>query len=68
MSTGEVSISVTITKEQIIEAVRDLREDERDALIEDLLAACSPAYLESIREARKAYKDGQSVSHDEAFR
>lgn len=61
------SISITISKQQIIEAVRELNEDEQEALIEDLLAALSPEYLKSIREARKDYREGRVVSHDEAF-
>lgn len=34
---------------------------------EDLLAATSPSYLKSIKEARKNYKDGDVFSHEEVF-
>ncbi len=69
-------IQLEITRQQIIEAVKKLNSDERDNLIEDLLAqACpelsrraSPDYLESIREAREDYRQGRVMTHDEAFR
>jgi PHD/YefM family antitoxin component YafN of YafNO toxin-antitoxin module len=40
---------------------------EREAFLEDLLAATSPAYLESIREARADYKRGRVKPHEEVF-
>lgn len=35
--------------------------------LEDLLAAMSPKYLRSIREARRDYKAGKVKSHEEVF-
>lgn len=61
-------IQVEITRQQIIEAVKKLSDDERENLIEDLLAQASPDYLESIREARKDYRQGRVLTHDEVFR
>ncbi len=61
-------IQLEITRQQIIEAVKKLSDDERDNLIEDLLAQASPDYLESIREAREDYRQGRVLTHDEAFR
>jgi len=45
-----------------------LKKKERESFIEDLLAATSPDYLESIQEARRDYKDGRIYTHDEVFR
>ncbi len=61
-------IQLEITRQQIIEAVKKLSDDERDNLIEDLLAQASPDYLESIREAREDYRQGRVLTHDEASR
>ena len=60
-------ISVDISKEQIIAAFKKMKKERREDLIEDLIAAASPEYLESIREARKDYEQGHVVSHDDAF-
>jgi PHD/YefM family antitoxin component YafN of YafNO toxin-antitoxin module len=44
-----------------------MKRQEREAFLEDLLAATSPEYLESIREARRDYKSGRVKSHAEVF-
>ena len=36
-------------------------------VLEDLLAATSPEYLENIREARRQYKSGRVKSHTAVF-
>lgn len=59
--------TVKIKPEDIIEAVRELREKERQAFIEDLLASTSLEYLNSIREARAEYKAGRVKRHEEVF-
>ena len=61
-------IQVDITRQQIIEAVKKLSDNERENLIEDLLAQASPDYLASIHEAREDYRKGRVLTHDEAFR
>ncbi len=61
-------IQLEITRQQIIEAVKKLSDDERENLIEDLLAQASPDYLESIREAREDYRQGRVLTHNEVFR
>ena len=40
---------------------------EREAFLEDLLAATLPGYLKSIREARADYKAGRVKTHAEVF-
>jgi len=61
------SITLTISPTQIISAVRSLSEEDQESLIEDLLAAVRPDYLESIREARADYEAGRVQSHTEVF-
>ncbi len=61
------ALHVSISPEQIIEAVKQMDKKEQSVFIEDLLSSVSPEYLASIREARKEYKDGLTYSHDEAF-
>ena len=61
------SIKVEIKPEVIIAALRKMSQRERDAFLEDLLAATSPEFLESIKEARRDYKEGRVKTHDEVF-
>ena len=60
-------ISIDISKSQIIAAVKKMEKEQREDLIEDLIAEASPEYLESIREAREDYRQGRVFSHDEVF-
>jgi PHD/YefM family antitoxin component YafN of YafNO toxin-antitoxin module len=61
------SIKIEIKPEDIIAAVKSMKKSDRDGFLEDLLAATSPEYLRSIREARADYKAGKVKSHDEVF-
>jgi len=58
---------LSISPEQIITTVKQLEKVQQEALVEDLLAAISPDYLDSIREARQDYQAGRLYSHDEVF-
>ncbi len=60
-------IKVEVKPEEIIAAVKKMKKRERDAFLEDLLAATSPAYLESIRQARADCKGGWVKAHEEVF-
>lgn len=60
-------VSMRVGAEEIIAAVRRMKPREREAFVEDLLAATSPGYLESVREARRDYRAGRVKSHAEAF-
>jgi hypothetical protein len=51
----------------IISAVQRMKKSERDDFLEDLLAAASPDFLASIREARSQYSTGKTRSHEELF-
>jgi hypothetical protein len=61
------SIRLEIEPDEIIAAVRRMKKMERDAFLEDLLAATSPDYLKSIKEARADYKAGRVKTHEEVF-
>jgi len=61
-------VSMRVEAEEIISAVRRMKPQEREAFLEDLLAAISPKYLEIIREARRDYKSGRIKSHVEVFK
>ena len=61
------AIRMEVKPEIIIQAVRNMKKKERDSFLEDLLAATSPEYLNSIKEARDDYKAGRVKSHEEVF-
>ena len=61
------SIKVEIKPEVIIAAIKKMTKKERDSFLEDLLAATSPEYLKSIKEARADYKAGRVRTHKEVF-
>jgi hypothetical protein len=62
-----LELKVTISTDEIIEAVKKMKKLDREAFIEDLLAMTSPEYLQSIKEAREEYKAGRTKSHKEIF-
>ena len=61
------TIKVEVKPQDIISAVKKMKKTERDGFLEELLAATSPEYLRSIREARADYKNGRVYSHDKVF-
>jgi hypothetical protein len=61
------SITLEVSREDIIEAVKRMKTKDREAFVEDLLAATSPDYVSSIKEARADYKAGRVKKHDEVF-
>lgn len=63
----EKAIKMDINPQAIIEAVKRMNKDEREDFLENLLAATSPEYLDSIKEAREDYRNGRIYSHDEVF-
>jgi len=44
-----------------------MEKRKREAFLEDLIAATSPEYLASIREARADYKAKRVRTHEEVF-
>ncbi|MDO8446394.1 MAG: hypothetical protein Q7T53_09900 [Deltaproteobacteria bacterium] len=61
------TVKLEVKPNEIIEAVKGMRKKERDEFLEDLLAATSPTYLKSIKEARADYKAKKVKSHEEVF-
>lgn len=61
------TIRINLTRQEIISAVKAMRKQERESFLEELLAATSPDYLESIKEARADYKAGRVKRHSEVF-
>jgi hypothetical protein len=64
---SDVKIKVKFSLNEIISAIKELEPKEKELFIENLLAATSPEYLESIKEAREDYKTGRVVTHEEIF-
>ena len=60
-------VQISLSQKDIINAVKKMKKKDRESFLEDLLAATSPEYLKSIREARADYKAGQTMSHKEVF-
>jgi hypothetical protein len=71
MASGEyemlTTVKVTIKTDEVISAVKAMTKKQRDAFLEDLIAATSPEYLKSIRDARADFKAGRVKSHEEVF-
>jgi len=61
------TLKIQVKPEEIIEAVKGMEKRKRDAFLEDLIAATSPEYLNSIREARADYKFKRVKTHEEVF-
>ena len=61
------TVKIQVKAEEIIEAVKSMEKKKREAFLEDLIAATSPGYLSSIREARADYKANRVKTHEEVF-
>jgi len=61
------ALRMEVTPATVIQAVKKMKKKERLIFLEDLMAATSPAYLRSIREARRDHKAGKVKSHGEVF-
>ncbi len=60
-------IKVSLSRQEVIGAVKSMNKKDRDGFLEELLAATSPEYLDSIKEARADYHAGRVKMHDEVF-
>lgn len=61
------AIKVNLSRQEIIGAVKSMSKKDREDFLEELLAATSPEFLKSIKEARADYKAGRVKMHDEVF-
>ena len=66
-SSSPATLEFDLIPEQIIAAVKRMKKADRREFIEDLLAATSPEYLDSITEARADAKAGRTKTIDEVF-
>ena len=60
-------LSMEVAPEEIIDAVRKMPREDQEDFIEQLLAATSQDYLQSVREAREDYQSGRIETHDDLF-
>jgi len=63
----KVEFKVNLSLNELIVALRSLDAEDREFFLENLLATLSPEYLKSIEEARQDYKEGRTISHEDAF-
>lgn len=63
----KIELKVNLSLNELIEVLKELDTEEREFFLENLLAALSPEYLKSIEEARKDYREGRTISHEEVF-
>ncbi|MBM3211361.1 hypothetical protein FJZ33_04010 [Candidatus Poribacteria bacterium] len=64
----EIEFKINMSLNDLIIAIKNLDSDDREFIIENLLGLLSSEYLESIEEARRDYKEGRIVSHEEAWK
>lgn len=62
-----MALKMEVSPETIIRAVKGMKKSARRAFLEDLIAATSPDYLQSIRDARRDFKAGRMKSHADVF-
>lgn len=65
---AEVEIKVGLSIKDVITALRGLSDEDREFFIQNLLAATSSEYLESIRQARKDYREGRTIPYENVFK
>ena len=63
----DVQIQVKFSLNEVISAIQELESEEKELFIENLLAATSPEYLQSIKEAREDYQSGRVSTHEKVF-
>lgn len=61
------AVKMEVSPETIIRAVKSMKKSDRQLFLEDLIAATSPEYLQSVREARRDFKAGRVKSHEQVF-
>ena len=61
------AVKMEVSPETIIRAVKGMKKSARQAFMEDLIAATSQEYLQSIRDGRRDFKSGKVKSHGEVF-
>ena len=59
---AQPKLKMDISLSDLVMALRGMPNEDREWFLENLLAATSPEYLRSIREAREDYRAGRTVS------
>jgi len=65
---SEVEVKIGFSVADLATALQQLSNEDREFFIENLLAATSPEYLESIDEARRDYREGKTIPYEKLFR
>ena len=65
---SEVKVKIGFSVKDLATALRELSDEDSEFFIENLLAATSPEYLESINEARRDYREGRAIPYEELFK
>lgn len=63
----KVEFRINLSLNDLIAALKNLSMEDREFFLENILAALSPEYLESIEEARRDYREGRILDHDKVF-
>lgn len=66
--TAEVEVKIGFSVADLVAALQQLSNEDREFFIENLLAATSPEYLKSIDEARRDYREGRTVPYEKVFK
>lgn len=67
MAHNLIEVKIGFSLNEVISAINELEPEEKEFFIENLLAATSPEYLDSIKEAREDYRNHRVFSHEEVF-
>ena len=65
---GEPKLKMDVSLRDLVTALRDMPDEDREWFVENLLAATSPEYLRSIEEARQDHREGRTVGGEELFK
>jgi hypothetical protein len=65
---SDVEVKIGFSVADLAAALQQLSNEDREFFIENLLAATSPEYLESIDEARRDYREGKTVPYEKLFK
>jgi hypothetical protein len=65
---AEVEVKIGFSVADLAAALQQLSDEDREFFIENLLAATSPEYLESIDEARRDYREGKTIPYAKMFK
>jgi hypothetical protein len=65
---SEVKVKIGFSVADLAAALQQLSDEDREFFIENLLAATSPEYLESIDEARRDYREGRTIPYEKLFK